>query len=105
MVDVGIVGRAAERVHRLLDLRVEVPQVLAVDLVLELGRLLRRLVGVVHHQFVVAVEDRLLGGDALHDVGEHVLGRIELRLLRQIADGGAVGEPRLAGELLLDARP
>ena len=103
LAHVGIAGRAAERVHRHLDLRFEVPEVLAVDLVLELGALLRRLVGVVHHQFVVAVEDRLLLGDALHDVAEHVLRRVELRLLRQVADGGAIGEPGVAAELLVDA--
>ena len=65
---VGIARRAAERVHRHLDLLLEVPEVLAVDLVLELGRLVGRLVGIVHHQLVVAVEDRRLLGDALHDV-------------------------------------
>ena len=30
---------------------------------------------------------------------------IELRLLRQIADPGALGRPGLAGEILVDARP
>jgi hypothetical protein len=28
--------------------------------------------------------------------------RVELRLLRQVADGRALGEPRLAGELLVE---
>ena len=46
---------------------------------------------------------RLLGGDALHDVLAHVLGRIELRLLRQVADAGALGDPALAVQVLVDA--
>ena len=74
------------------------------DLVLQLGHLVRGLVGVVHRELVVAVEDRLLGGDALHHVLAHGLGGIELRLLRQVADPGAFGDPALAGELLVDAR-
>ena len=103
VVHVGIARRAAERVHRHLDLRFEVPEVLGVDLVLQLRRLLRRLVGIVHHQLVVAVEHRLLGGDAVHDVAHHVLRRIELRLLRQVADARAFGRPGFAGELLVEA--
>ena len=69
---VGVAGRTAERLHRHLDLRFEVPEVLGVDLVLQLRGFLRRLVGVVHHQLVIAVEDRLLRGDAEHDVALHV---------------------------------
>ena len=56
LVDVGVVGRAAQRVHRLLDLAVEVPQALGLDLVLQPRHLVGGLVGVVHRQLVVAVE-------------------------------------------------
>ena len=76
--DVGILRRAAQRFHRHLDLLFEVPQVQAVHLVLELGRLVGRLVGIVHHQLVVALDDGGLLGDAFHDVLEHRLGRVEL---------------------------
>ena len=65
---VGIVRRAAERVHRLLDLAVEIPEALGLDLVLQPRHLVRRLVGIVHREFVVAVEDRLLVPDAEHGV-------------------------------------
>ena len=41
--------------------------------------------------------------DALLDVAEDVLGRVEPRVLRQEADARAVGRERLAGEVLLDA--
>ena len=99
----GVVGRAAQRVHRQIDLAVEVPQVLAVDLVLQLGHLVGGLVRIVGGDLVVAVEDRLLGGDALHHVLAHGLFRIELRLLFQVADAGAFGDPAFAGELGVDA--
>ena len=71
LADIGVVGRAAQRVHRQIDLGVELPEILGVDLVLELGHLLGGLVGVVGGDLVVAVEQRLLGGHALHDVLAH----------------------------------
>ena len=101
--DVGVVGRAAQRVHRQVDLAVEIPQVLAVDLVLQLGHLVGGLVRIVGGDLVVAVEDRLLGGDALHDVLAHGQFRIELRLLLEVADAGAFGDPAFAGEFGIDA--
>jgi hypothetical protein len=100
--DVGILGRAAERFHRHLDLLFEIPQIEPVHLVLELGGLVRRLVGIVHHQLIVALDDGGLGGDAFHDVFENRLVGIERRLLRQVADGGAFGQPRLAVPLLVE---
>ena len=103
-LDRGIARRAAERVHGLLHLRVEVPQPLGVDLVLERRHLVGGLVGIVDGELVVAVELRLLLGHAFHDVAGHVLGLVEARLLRQIADADAVGGPGLAHELGLLAR-
>ena len=49
-------------------------------------------------------EQRAGLGDALVDVLLDGLGRIELRLLRQVADLEARRRPRLAEELLVDAR-
>ena len=100
---VGVVRRTAQRVHRLIDFGVEVPQPLGFDLVLELGHLVGGFVGVVGGKLVVAIEDRLLRRDAFHDVLAHRFRRIELRLLRQIADASAFGGPGLAGELRVDA--
>ena len=100
---VGVVGRAAQRVHGEIDLAVEVPQVLGVDLVLQLGHLVGGLVGVVRGDLVVAVEQRLLRRDALHDVLAHGLLRVELRLLLEVADAGALGDPAFAAELSVDA--
>ena len=58
--DVGVVGRAAQRVHRLVDLGIEIPQALGLDLVLQLRHLVGGLVRVVDGEVVVAVEHRLL---------------------------------------------
>ncbi len=101
-----VVRRAAQGVHGHLDLGVDVPQVAGVDLLLEGGHLLHQLVGVVLAQLggdgVVLVEDLLLvaPGD---DVAPHVQGRIQVRLLLQIAHLGAVQRLGLAGELLVHA--
>ena len=100
--DIGVVRRTAQRVHRLIDLAVEIPQALRLDLVLQLGHLVGGLVGIVRRQLVVAVEDRLLLGDAFHDVLAHRLGRIELRLLLEVADARALGDPGLAVIVLVD---
>ena len=95
---VRIARRAAQRLQRLLDLRVEVPQILRVDLVLQRRHLVGGLVGIVRRDLVIAVEHGLLLRHALHGVAEHVLRRVELRLLREIADLDAVGGPGLAVE-------
>ena len=100
---VGVVGRAAERVHRLFDLAVEIPQTLGLDLVLQPRHLVGGLVGIVHGEFVVAVEHVLLGLDAEHHVAAHVERGIERRLLRQIADARAFGDEAFANEFGVDA--
>jgi hypothetical protein len=69
---------------------------------LQLGHLVRRLVGVVGGELVVAVEDRFLRGDALHHVLAHADFLIELRLLRQIADASALRGPGFPGKFLVD---
>ena len=96
---VGIVRGAAERVHRLLDLALEIPQALGLDLILEARHFIRGLVGIVHRQFVVAVEDRLLVLHAEHGVALDVERGVKLRLLRQVADLRALGDEALADEL------
>ncbi len=101
--DVGVAVGTAQRVHRLVDLAVEIPKALRLDLVLQPAHLFRRLVGVVGGDLVVAVDQRLLRRDAFHDVAAHVLRRVQLRLLRQISHAHAVGGPGLAGEFLVHA--
>ena len=91
--DVGIGRRQAQRVHRQLEPRVEVPPVGRLDAVLDLALLLEHLVHLVGRQLlaelrvdlVVAVQQRPRLGDAFLDVAEHRLRRIEPRLLRQKA--------------------
>ena len=104
--DVRVGRRAAERVHRLLELAVEVPGVLVVDLLLELAHLLHELVGVVGRQLLgdlVVLVEQLLGlGDALLDVAEDRLVLVELRLLGEDAHGEAGHQLGLAVGDLLD---
>ena len=101
-VDRGGAGRAAQRIHRLLDLGIEIPQVLRIDDVLELRGLVGILFAVVVHEGVVLVEHRLLGRHPLHDIAHDVERRVELRLLWQIADTRPFGHPGLARELAVE---
>ena len=103
MGDLGVVGRADQRLHRLVDLGIEIPQALGLDLVLELRHLVGGLVRVVHGELVVAVEHGLLRRDALHHVLADGLVRIELGLLGQVADPRPLGDPAIARELGVDA--
>ncbi len=100
---IRIVRRAAQRVHRLIDLAVEIPQAGGLDLVLQFGHLVGGLFGIIHRQLVVAIEDRLLLGDAQHDVLAYGLGGVELRFLLEVADTRALGHPGLAGIFLVEA--
>ena len=86
--DVGVGRREPERVHRDVELAIEVPAVDRVDLRLQLALLGEQLVevgvGIAHrvaHLFE-AVEQPLRVRDAVGHVAEHVLGRVEVRLLR-----------------------
>ena len=93
---------AAQGVHGDLEGALEVPGAGGVDLVLQLGLLGEELVevgvGLAHGgAHLVEPVDQLLGlAHPVGDVAEHVLGRVELRLLGQEADGEAraSGGPR-----------
>ncbi len=100
--NVGIIGWTAQRVHGLVDLGIEIPQALGLDLVLQLGHLVCGLVGVVDRELVVAIENGLLRRHPLHHVLAHALVGIELRLLLEVADARAVGDPAIADEILVD---
>ena len=105
---VGIVGRAAQRVHGDLDVAFETPCVGRGDPVFEHRLLLADLVvvsvgvGPLGHHLVVAVDDPMHLGDPVHHVALDVLRRIELWLLREIADSEAGREPRLAGVAVVE---
>jgi hypothetical protein len=90
----GVVRRrAAQRVHRLLQLRVQVPRVRVVQRLLQPAHLLHQLVGVVGgHQLchlVEPVELDLDVAEALLDVAAHGLVFVQPRLLLQDAHTGA----------------
>ena len=108
--DIGVVGRTAQRVHRDLDVPLDIPGVGGVDPVLQ-RRLLgadRVVVGVrigpFGHHGVVLVEERLHAGDAVHDVALDVLRGIELRLLAQVADREARCQARVTDEAVVEPR-
>ena len=90
--DVGVVGRAAQGVHRDVDVALEVPGVGGGDPVLERGLLgadgvvVGVGVGPLGHDRVVLVDEGLDLGDAVQDVALDVLGRVELGLLAEEAD-------------------
>ncbi len=103
--DRPVAGRAAQRVHGLLQLGVQVPRVGVVEVLLELAHLLHQRVGVVgRHQLGDLVEAvqlaHDLGGAVLH-VLQHGLGLVQRRLLEEHADGVARGEERVTVRRLL----
>ena len=100
----------AQRVHGPVELGLEAPRVVAVDLLLH-----RRLLGEQRVEVgvglgegcrdgVEAVEQVAQLADAVLDVAAHVLGRVELGLLLEEADGGAGMQLGDAGRGLLEPR-
>ena len=107
--DVGVVGRTPKRVHRDVDVPFQVPRVGRVDLVLEGGLLgtdrlvVRVRIGPLGHDRVVRVDEVLDRPNAVEHVLLDVLGRVQLRLLLEVADGEAGREAGLAGEPVVEA--
>ena len=105
---VGVVGRAAERVHGDLDVALEVPGVGDGDLVLELGLQCADLlvvgvrVGPHGHDLVVPLDEVPNRADAVHHVAQDVLGRVELGLLLEEAHGEPGREAGLTGEAVVE---
>ena len=107
--DIGIAGRAAQRIHRHVDGVVELPRVGSFDRVLQAPLLLEQLLHLrvghvlaeLHRNFFEAREQLAGLGDTLVDVALHVLLRVELRLLWQVADLEPRRRPRLAEEVLV----
>ncbi len=102
--DGPVAGRAAQRVHRVLDLGVEVPGVGGVDLGLQAGELGGGLVAVVHRQLVEPVDERLHLAEAVHHVLVDRLGLVEVGLLLEDPDGRVGRQGRLAVEVLVGPR-
>ncbi len=106
--DIGIVGRATQRIHRDLDVAFKAPRVGGRDLVFEAGLLFADLVvvsvgvGPHGHDFVVAVDQRLHLGHAVHDVALHVFGRVELWLLGEVSHAEPGCEARIAREPIVE---
>jgi hypothetical protein len=94
-----------------IDLAVEVPKALRLDLVLCLLKVCVQLVhlGVrerlaeLRRQLLVALQDGTPVGDTLLDVAPHVLCGVELRLLGEQAGAVPLRDARIAHVLLVDA--
>ncbi len=107
-LDAHVGGRAAQRFHRDLELIVQGPAIDRVDLGLQFAHLVAELVeiGVGFGHFggnrVEALDQ--IGGLAgtFLDVLEHGLGRVELGLLLEIADGDILARPGLAADVGVD---
>ena len=101
--------RAAQGIHRLIELRVDVPRIGGIDLGLELTHLLHQSIEVgvrVRHLFGDLVEARELAEDlsgAQADVFNDGLRLIEDGLLHEDADGVTGGQTRLAIAGLIQA--
>ena len=108
--DVGVRRRAAQGVHRLLELGVQIPRVGVVDLLLKGAHLGHQLVEVgvgLGHLGGDLVEPVDLGLDlaeALLDIAEHGLGLVQRGLLEQDADAVTRGEARLSVRGLVEPR-
>lgn len=106
--DGPVAGRAAQGVHGLFELGVQVPRVGVVEVLLELAHLVEQGVGVVGgHQLgdlVEAVELAHDLGRALLDVLQHRLGLVERRLLEEHADRVTGREEGVPVGRLLQAR-
>ena len=105
--DVGVAGRAAQGVHGLLELGVEVPRVAVVDVLLQLAHLRQEHVvvriglGELGRDRVEPVDHRLGLGDPVLDVLQHGLGLVEVGLLHEDPDGVPLHQHGLAvGQLV-----
>ena len=109
--DVLFARRKPQRVHGVIDLAVEIPEPLRLDLVL---RLLEVVVELLHlrvgqrfaelpGELLVPLQDGAAVRHAFLDVAPHVLAGIELRLLGQQAGAVTLRNAGVADVLLVDA--
>ena len=106
-VDIGVAGREPQGIHGDLELAVEIPGTRGVDAVLQMGLLGEQLVevgvGVAHRRahLVEAHQQRLDLRHPVGDVARHVLGRVEVRLLGEVANGESGGEAGVTAEAVV----
>ncbi len=104
--DISVTRWAPQRVHRLLELRVQIPGLAVVELLLQPAHLVEKFVGVVHRHLlgdlVEPLQHRLGLGNAFLDVAEHGLVLVESRLLLEDAHRVAGAEGRVAVRRLVE---
>jgi hypothetical protein len=94
-----------------LNVAIEVPEALRLDLILRLLKVLahplhlggREVLGELRGELLVALQDSTLCGDAVLDVAANVLGGIQLWLLGQQPGAEALREPGIADVFGVDA--
>ena len=108
---VRVARRQAQRVHGDVEVPVEIPAVGRLDLLLDLAVLLHHLLALGplgraerRAELLEAPEQRPRARHRLLDVAAHVGGRVELGLLRQVADAHPLGGRRVAEELFVEPR-
>ena len=109
VLDRGVLWWQPERIHGDLDRPLEVPRTSGLDLVFELGLAGPELleVGVRvgptgEHGIVIGEELDGVAGP-VHDVRLHVLRRVELRFLLEVADGETRRQPGVTGVAVVEA--
>jgi hypothetical protein len=110
--DVGVARWEAKRVHGDLDLAIQIPGSGGVDTILELRLLvdqrvhlvIRRDVPELRRDLFEAPQEISRVGDGDFHVAANVEIRVELRLLREVSDPGALGRPCLTEEVRVQPR-
>jgi hypothetical protein len=112
LAHIRLTGREPQRIHRHIDLVVQLPEAERVDTLLEVPLLLQE----AHHlvvthrlgkagtDLVELVENRLLLPNAIHHVPPNILGGIQRRFLGQITDLRARERTRISQEILVHPR-
>ena len=103
--DVRVIGWAAQRFHRDVDLAVEIPKVFGVDLILQLAHLFGGLIRIVHRQVRCSdLRTGFLSATPSITFSRTDQGFVQLWLLGQVANFGALSVPRFAGKVFVHAR-
>ena len=76
---------------------------MSINLVLQLRHFIGGLVGVIHRQIIIAIQDVFFGLYPQHDIFAHGQAFFEFRLLWQVANFRAFRRPGFAREICIQA--
>lgn len=83
-----------------MDLKIK--EVMDVDDIMKFWELIRSLVGIINNKIVVEVDDRVIVGKKLNKIEEKIIGRIKIRIMREIKEGRKLWEKRIEGILIVE---